>query len=367
MRHKIVISDRYFRVVDEVQDRASDISWEYNRIGGCGLASFKVKERYGGRSVIALGYNVKIYRRNPSTQAYDLWYQGRIEDKINNVQRDPEIVEIKCNGYYSALADIYVDEDYTSQTVNQVVDDILTNHVAPNTDIIKGTIQDGTFTLDSLEVNQKAKSVIETLGETQGAMEWGVDASRTFFMRARSTTVGFRKNFGKDILDFKNDSTSKRIINRVIVIGGEVAGAPLQRIVDDTASQNKWGRRDEPIKNSNIITNAVADQFGQSKLDEFKDVVRRASCKILGDTQIESTVPIPLFQIRPRGIRYGERRYGEFLYSGLINYQIQRISYKLDDEGNLTTDLRLGELRPDLPEQISQIAFDIEQQQAQGV
>lgn len=367
MRHKIVISDRYFRVVDEIQDRASNISFEYNRIGGCGLCSFDVVERFGGRSVIALGYNVKIYRRNPSTKAFDLWYQGRIEDKINDVGGDPETVQIKCNGYQSALKDIYVDENYTSQTVNQILDDILTNHVAPNTDVIKGTIQDGSFTLDSFEVNQTAKSAIETLAETQGAMEWGVDATRTFYFRARSSTVGFRYTFGREILKFSNDSTSKDIVNRVVVIGGEVAGNPLTRIVNDTRSQGKWGRKDKVKKNSNIITNAVADQFGQSILDEFKDVVRRASCELLSEDQIEATLPVPLFQVRPRGIRYGEQKYGEFLYSGLIDYQIQRIEYKLDEEGNMRISLKVGQLRPDLSEKISQLSFEIEQQQAQGV
>lgn len=367
MRHKIVISDRSFNVVDEVQDIASNVRWEYNRVGGCGAFSFDIAEEFGSASAFGTNYNVKIYRRNPTDGDYDLWYQGRIEDKTNNIRGNTEVLQIRGNGYQSSLRDIYVDSDYSSKSVDYIVDDILTNDVAPNTDVIKGTISSTTFTADTYEINQTALSAIQGLAELSGNIEWGVDASRTFFFRDRSTSTAFRYPFGNDILEFSNNSTSKDIVNRVVVIGGDVAGSPFTRIVNDTTSQLKFGRRDKVIQNSAVVTNSVADQLGDSVLTEYREIVRRATCQLIGEEQIEATIPIGLFEIRPRGTRYGEKVYNSFLYSGLISYQINRIQYKLDNQGNLTTSLQLGQLRPSISETISRLEYKLEQEAAQGV
>ena len=103
MNYKIVVSDRDFNVIKEIQDIASNISWSYNRIGGCGGFSFDVPIRFCEETFLGGNFNVKIYRKNPSTLDFDLWYQGRIEDKGHKMRGVDEKISIRGNGYQSQL------------------------------------------------------------------------------------------------------------------------------------------------------------------------------------------------------------------------------------------------------------------------
>lgn len=367
MIHKVVISDRSFNVIAEIQDKINNLKWEYNRIGGCGAFSFNIDRRFCREIEMGTNFNIKIYRRNPSTDVYDLWYQGRIENKIANVKNQQEVINVKGMGYQSALSDIYVDRDYSSKTVEFMVEDILDNDVVPNTDIIKDTISATGLTADTWEVNTNALNAIKSLAEYTGTREWGVDKDRKFFFKVRSSTVGFIQPFGRTVLNFSTDSSYKEIVNRVVIIGGDVGGSPFSRTVNDLPSQTKHGRRDRVVQNSAIVTNAVADQFGNALLAEFKDIVRRAKIELLDEQLIEVAIPIPLFQMRPRGRKWGEFRWGEALWSGLIDYQINRIQYKLDNQSNLKINIQLGVLTPDIAENINQLAFRIDQVRQQGV
>src|SRR3990167_8027710 len=103
MEYKIVISDRRFNVLREIQDIASNISWGYNRIGGSGDFSFDVPIRFCEETFLGGNFNVKIYRKDPTDNNYDLWYQGRIEDKSYVVRGVEEKISIRGNGYQSQL------------------------------------------------------------------------------------------------------------------------------------------------------------------------------------------------------------------------------------------------------------------------
>jgi len=365
MIYKIVISDRQFNVLDEVQDIASNVSWDYNRIGGCGSFSFNIPEKYCRETTLGANFNVKIYRKNLSTNSYELWYQGRIENKIVNVKGLNETISVRGSGYQSALSDIYVDRDYTSDEISVIVKDILDNDITPNTDISYdgGDISATSFTPDNLSFNTNGLSCMQTLADLFGTREWGVDVNRKFFFKARSSTVGFRFPLGKDVVDFSTDTSSKDIVNRVVVTGDD----GFTRIVNDTPSQNKYGRRDRAIQNSAVTTTAVADQMGNAILTELKTIVRRGRMTLLDEQLIETTIPIPLVEMRPDLITWGEKKWGTFLWSGLIDYQVNRVNYKITKEGSLTIGLQLGQLRPDIAESIGQVEYKIDQLRQVGV
>lgn len=369
MIHKILISDRSFNALEEVQDKASNVKWEYGRIGGCGSFSFDLPIKYCRQIQIGLNFNVKIYRRNPSTKAYDLWYQGRIENTTHNIRGEDEVLNVQGMGYQSALKDIYVDRDYTSTESSAIVTNILNNDVTPNTDItyVGGDITATTFTPNNLKFNTDALNSFQQISEIVGSREWGVDANRKFFFKQRSSTVGHIYYLGDKITNFSLDITSNDIVNRIIVIGAETGGTPFTATYDSVGSQLKWKRRDRVIKNSSITTSAVASQLATAQFAELNDVVRRARLDLLKDVQIESTVPIPLFRVIPQQITYNQYKYGTFLYSGNIDMQVNRIVYTIDNTGNLFVSLQLGQLRPDITENITNLEYEISQLQAEAV
>ena len=370
MDYKIVISDRAFNVIDEIQDIASNISWSYNRIGGCGAFSFDVPIRFCEETFLGGNFNVKIYIKNYTTGDHDLWYQGRIEDKGHNVKGVNEKITIRGNGYQSQLKDIYVDSDYSSDEASVIITDILDNDVVPNTDIsytYSGNIEATSFTFDTLEVNKDAQDAISTIADVVGSREWGVNAERKFYFRQRSSTVGFRFPLDDSVLQWDNDTSSSEIVNRVIIIGGDVGGSTFTRTVNDTISQLKWKRRDKVVQNSSIVTNDVADQFASAIFADSNDITRRARLSLLLSQQIEATVSIPLVQVVSKSITWGSKKWGEFLYSGRISYQVNRIGYKIDKSGNMTVSLELGRLRPNIAEDLNQLEYRIDQLANTGV
>lgn len=368
---KVELRDKQFNILEILDSEFMNLSWEYQRVGGCGSFSFDLPRPYCNERYISGDFNVRIYGRNDTTKAYDLWFQGIVENKAPNVRGVEEVISVQGHGYQAQLSRIQlVNVTYTSQEASVIIKSILDNYVVPNTDITYSAldIEATSFTFDSITFNTDALSAIQTIADTVGAREWGVDEDRSFYFMERSETAGLYFALGNKVTSFTDDDSFKDIVNRVIVQGGDVADVPFQpdpttSYYNNTSSQTKYGRRDQIYQNSAITTDAVARQFAQSILAEKSDVIRRARVEIVNhDVQIESTVPIPLFELVARGTLYGEKYYGTFLYSGRIQYQVNRIVYKLGSNDNvLTTNLELGQPRPNVSEVIGQLKYQLEQ------
>lgn len=369
MDYRIEIRDRTFNVLDFLESQAFDISWEYQRLGGCGQFAFGLPIRFAEDVNLGGNFNVRIYKRNASTKEYDdLRYQGRIENKGYSVYGKKESIRISGFGYQSELKDIYVDADYSSQEASVIIKSILDNHIVPNTNITYdvGDIEVTSFTFDTLEINGTALSALETIANVVGSREWGIDKDRKFFFKARSESTSRVYPMPGKIIKYSEDDTYD-IVNRVIVIGGDVGGTTFTRIVDHAQSQLKWNRRDRTIQNSAIVTNTVADQFAAAMFAEYSDASFKARAEILDDTMIEESTPIGLINVLPALARYGTKKYKMGMYSGKISLQVNRVGYRIDGSGNLITTLEIGKSRPSIAENIGQLQNQIESINAKGV
>lgn len=368
--HKIVISDRNFVIQDEVQDAAVNIQWEWTRLGGCGAFSFDLPMKYCTEVSLGSGFNVKIYWRDPITKSYVLRYQGRIEDKIQNVDSNGEVMTIQGMGYQSSLSDIFISNSYTSTEVSLIVKDILDNDIVPNTDIsYTGTdIVSTGFTPSTWPIATDGLQAIGALSDLAGTREWVVDQNRKFKFLQRSSGVGFRFPFGGNVKVFNDDNTTKGIINRVIVIGGTLGdGSTYTKVFDDLPSQLKWKRRDSSVQNSSIISDDVATQFANALFAQYDDVSHSAQVDKLDDTQIESTIPIPLVELLPRLVTYDTTTYDSILYQDIVSYQVNRIQYTLDDCGIMSWSMQIGTLIPSIAEAVKGLEYNISQIQQQAI
>ena len=374
---KVELRDKQFNLLEILDNEFMNLSWEWSRIGGCASFSFSLPRNYCNEKFISGDFNIRIYKRNDTTKAYDLKFQGIVENKAPNVRGIEEVIEVQGHGYQAQLARIQlINVTYTGQEASVIIKSLLDTYIVPNTDIIYslGDLTATSFTFDSITFNTDALSAIQTIADTVGSREWGVDENRSFFFKQRSSTVGLYFALGDKVTSFTSDDSFKDIVNRVIVQGGDIAGVPFtpdstSSYYNDTSSQTKYGRHDQIYQNSSIVTDSVARQFAASILTEKADVVRRGRCEIANyETFIEDTLPIPLFELVARGTLYGEKYYGTFLYSGRISYQVNRISYKISSNDNaFTTNLELGQLRPDISEAISQLSYQLEQLRSAGL
>jgi hypothetical protein len=371
MKVRLELRNKDFELLEILDNEFSGLTWEYNRVGGCGSMQFSLPREYCNERSISGDFNVRLYVRNESTLVYDLWYQGIVENKSPSVGSDKETVSVQVQGYQAQLYRIQLSAvTYSSLDVADIVEDLLDTYIVPNTDITYdiADIETTGFVVDNIKFDTDCLGAIQTLADIVGAREWGVDKDRKFFFKERSSTVAYSLPLGGKIVSFTSDESFRDIVNRVIIQGGDVADVPF--VPDYTTapynnlqSQLKYGRHDQVYQNSSVVTDQVAEQFAAAILAENSDVIRRAKCDLADyEVRIEESIPIGLFQIVAPGTLYGERLYGTFLYSGRIQFQINRIGYKLEDNdssSNIT--LELGQPRPNISEAIGQLRYQLEQ------
>ncbi len=368
---RVLVSNRSFNRLEYLDSVVDNLSWDYSAIGGCGSCRFSIPMRRTFPRNIAPDFNVKVYKRNDSTDSFDLWYQGYIRNNIRRVDVKKETRDILCVGYAEQLNHIHVSKTYSTSTeISVIVKDVLDTFIVPETAITYSAsdIVASSFSASQLKFNHKGKSVIQTLADLVD-YEWGVTADRKFYFKPRSTTVGLRYVEGRQLTNFFSDDYSGGIVNRIIIKGGDVSGSPFRPAAFDHAnSQLKWGRRDEEVDNSAIVTQDVAQQYADATFAKKALVVRRGTADLeeVVDS-IESTTPIPLFERVTKRIAYGQRKYGTILYQGRLSFSISRIQYRVDKNNILSTSLDLGEPKPGVAEAIAQIQYNLDQSRTQDL
>jgi len=365
MIYRIELRDRDNEFINVIDNRAQNLRWAYNRIGGCAAFSFKVSSRYCKELELGGNFNVKIYARNHLTKTFDLKYQGRIENTTNSVVKVGEEIVVNGFGYQSELTDIIVNRNYSSTEISAIVKDVLDNDVVPNTNITydAGDIEATSFTPDSLEFSYvTALEVMQKLADITGSREWGVDKDQKFFFkqRASDTDIFYPLTAGK-ITNFQLDNSSREIINKVIVIGGDVDGSKFVFTKNYTANQNKYNRRDKIIQNSAVVTNAVAEQLADAEQAIADGIVERGSFTLRDEIFLENTIPIPLVKIQTREITWDEKNWDTFLWAGQAAFRINKINYKINNDSSLSMKVNIGEPIPQITEDVRQLKFNIDQ------
>ena len=365
MIYRIELRDRDGNFVNVLDNRAQNLKWGYNRVGGCASFRFKVSRKYCTELDLGANFNMRLYRRNPTTKDYDLKYQGRIENVTNKVSGNSEYITVDGFGYQSELKDIVINENYSSTEISVIVKDVLDNYIVPNTNITydSADIVATGFTPDDLEFSYvTALEVMKKLADITGSREWGVDKDKKFFFKEKTSDIGiFYHLTGGKILDFNLDGSSREIINKVIVIGGDVAGSKFVYTKNYTQNQNKYKRRDRVIQNSAVVSNSVAEQLADAEQAKGDGVVDRGRFRLKDEVFLEDTIPIPRIKIETREILWDEKNWDEFLWAGQDAFEISKINYKIDTNGTLVINIDIGEPIPQITEDVRQLQFNIDQ------
>ena len=369
MKFRLELRDKSFNIKEILDDEFIELGWSYSAIGGCGEFGFMLPRRRFGERALTGESNVRIYYRNPSTEAYELWYQGLINNKAPTVTGNSENIPVSGHGYVTQLDRIYLnDVSFASTEASVIITALLDDYILENTDITydPSDIEVTSFSFDNIKFNDTVQSAIEKIAETVGALEWGVDRNRKFFFKARSETTGFRFVGGKNITSFRDNQDFDKIVNQYYVQGAQVGGTYFTfGPYNDTSSQTKYNLRTQILQNSSVSTEAVASQLAQARLDKFGEVSRRASGDLVGfNALLESTTPISLLAEIGRKWKYGQKKYGEILYQGIVSRQVSRVNYRLSNNGTLSMSVELGILNPKTAEIISQLEYDLDQQRS---
>lgn len=361
--YRVELRNKSFQLIKVLTKVADSLSWDWDRIGGCGRCSLNLPVDSEYLDNIAPDYDIQVHLGN-NVGGDNLVYRGFIDTYQTTIGR-PDKVQLKAFGYINQLKRIRVNTTYTSQSISDIVKDILDNYIVPNTSITYDAddIDNISYTPDSLEFDELADSAMSTLADLGSGIEWGVDKNLKFFFKQESTNINHYLRYGKEIEVFNSMNDYSQIKNRLIIKGG----GDLEVTVNNTESQSAYGIRTKIISNSAITTNSVAQQYGTSLLAELARISRRATIKLTNsDKYFESNIPLGQINLLASEIaqakKYGDDDaiYGAFKYGGQPAIQINSIKYSLRNEA-LDININAGQAVPDVYKQIKQLQYDVEQ------
>lgn len=371
MDFRIVLSDRQFNILEFWDNQVSAFQFAYTRLGGCGNFSVTLPRDYCNEGYISGDFNIKIYMKNPvPAGTFMLWYQGLVATKTPTVAGNRESIDVDGYGYVNQLSNVYLNSLlFNHIDVAAAATYILTNYIVGVKDInlVPANVPLTGFLIDTITFNTDCFSALQQLAQIGGNIEWGVDAFRNFFFMPASLTSSFLFNLGANVENFKEQQDFTAIVNRVIIQGGQYLAADgssqtYTSTWNDNLSQLKYGRRDQVQQSSYITTDAVAAALASSIFADYNDVVRKASCDLTDyKKRLEATLPVPLVTLKASAITYGTKQYGTFLYSGLVNRQINQITYNIDINKNLEISLDMGQYLPNQADMLQQIEYNVEQ------
>lgn len=351
---------------------ASKVSWEWNRIGGCGRCSITINKAY--RDII-FDTRDDIQIRVKSGSTSKLVYRGYIAN-IKPVLKVNQNIVLDVRGYFDLLKKIIVQDTgdtktYTSKTVAYIADDIADNFIVANTPItLPSAITAGDFTADSIDFLCTVDDALRTLAELQGDVEYGVNEDLEFYWATESETINNKFFVGNNIAILERQVSWDNLVNKLYLVGGDVAGVKYKKTAENTESQDLYGLAEEIINNSSITTDSVAAQYMGAILTEraIPKFNIRATIKNT-NIRLEDTVPMGLVTFYDS--KYDATSLGDFIgdiigeaadggsdivigeagdggddvtVGGQYSAQVDRISYDLSDtDGRFNLDIQLGD------------------------
>jgi hypothetical protein len=272
----------------------SKCTWEWNRIGGCGQCNITLEKGY--RDIIFDARDdIQIRIKDGATTK--LFYRGFIANIIPTLQIG-ENIQLQVRGYYDLMKKIVVQSSgglktYTSLELSAIVGQIAGTFVYPNTPIVAGTIEAGTFIADSLQFLTNVENALATISELYEGAEYGVDANLKFFWYNESETITHKFFVGDNVEMLERRVKWDDLVNRIYLVGGDVSGTQYRKTGESTDSQALYYLAEDLINNGSITTNTVANQYIGSKLRQNSNPLLSIRAKIVNtNKRLEDTLPI---------------------------------------------------------------------------
>lgn len=367
-RYAIEIRDKNFTLKRRIESNVTALSWEWNRIGGCGRATIKVDGNYKAFQVNP-DDDVRVYLPNAGG-GVTLWYRGYVESVSPVIQTgNAGSITIESTGYFGWLDRIIVHDSgiekvYTNQEVSAIVQDIVDNFIVGNSGITRGTIQGSNFSPDSISFKTTAKEAVRTLFDLIGTVEYGINANLEFFWYNQDPVLRHVFYLGDKVVKIADRVDFKNIVNKIYFEGGEASpGVVFQATGQSQSSINRYGKHEEIISNGSIYTTNVASQFITSILRQRGIPARQLSVGLKNTTKrFEAALPIGAASVvdsenNQTGALYGttaaggsNKYYGSILnggsgqlYGGVSKHQVDRVQYQMSPEdGRVHAEVQFG-------------------------
>jgi hypothetical protein len=182
---------------------------------------------------------------------------------------------------------------YTSLELSAIVGQIVGTFVYPNTPIVAGTIEAGTFTADSLQFLTDVENALATISDLYEGAEYGVDEDLKFFWYKEDDTITHKFFVGNNVESLERRVKWDDLVNKIYLVGGEVSGTAYHLTGENTDSQALYYLSEKVVNNGSITTQDVANQYIGSLLRQNSSPLFSIRAKIANTTKrLEDTIPI---------------------------------------------------------------------------
>lgn len=362
--YNVILKDNNGVVVDYIQNKIKKLSWDWNRIGGCGACRMSVGEEWDAAlaSSFAEDYEINIYLPTINGTSA-LWYSGFIDKVSPFIKGDVGAVDVSCLGYVNQLKRMIIEKKtYIGQEISNVVKNLAEVYGTGDTSITTtaSDFEDTKFTADRLYFDESLYAAIVKCAEIAGRREWGVRADKSLFFLARDDSIKTYYNLTEDFTSFRPQRDYNPMITEIFLRGG----SGYEAIFKIT---NRITVRKIIVSNSAITTQSVGQQFGRMFLKE-NGIPRRAftASMVKKNTRIEETIPIAKVAIN---VKIGIKSLYDVatnLYDSGLKYdggtealQINKIKYTLMDDG-VDIALFLGPLSANIIDDLGKLEYMIE-------
>lgn len=281
---------------DVKHGRVSEAAFELMDFG-CGTFSFTLDDTPPFEISYRTRADIHLYFDEAT------WFTGFIQTLPRPGQKKP--LDYSGFGFFSQLDWVTVSKDYATQDVAEIVRDIVSTMIAPNTQIIYNAakVQTTGYTVDSIDFYLIfAKDAIQQLADIAQGFEFGVDNTREFYFRPIDTDLRYHFWAGKQFQNLQIEENPFSVRNRLFIKVGLIQGAGFGYIkdgsncigyVEDAASIAAYGLREGIITAPDIMDVDDAWRWGAEILADTKDPIVKAKIKnVLFDkekTKIDST------------------------------------------------------------------------------
>jgi len=368
-KYAIELRDSAFRLKQRLEHLAVNVSWEWNRVGGCGRCTFEVPGDYL-RFTIDADDDIRIYLPDAGGTTATLWYRGYVETWTPLLSGGSKgTIRVECMGYFGWMDRVVAHDSggqkvYSSSEISLTVTDLINTFIVPNSDIALGTVDASDFVADTLEFKSSVKEALRTCFDLAGGVEYGVDASLNFYWRNPVYTASKKYYVGDRIANLSEKVDFKGLANYIFLEGGDNGdGVTFTAYGLAQDSINRFGRREDIVSNGAIVTGSVANKYISNLLRQ-KAIPQRqltVSLKNIAD-RFEASLPIGAVSIVDHDATQTAAKYGTTGHSGSNKYygtalnsgsgqlyggqrrdQVERIIYSMSPEdGRVHADLTLG-------------------------
>lgn len=251
--------------------------------------------------------------------------------------------KITAHGYYNALKNVFIFKTYENMEVGDIVKDILLmvetrTGVKYNSSKVYAV---GYAITKIVFDGVNAQECLKQLSEFAYDFVYGVDEYQELFFKQRITAINEEARFfvGQHVNEFEPAINVDKLVNWARIKGGNIddQGESWLATVEDTASQQVYGRREDVWTLPTAYSPDDVKRWGESELSKYKDPV--ISAKVKG---VSIKYPKPnRFWVRKLSTDGKAAIYN--LDGELRQYPIAKIKYTINADKGIACDLELGE------------------------